>query len=293
MTGFYGYERPDGTVGVRNHLLVLTPMDCSIEPARKIADQVNGAVAVTQHHGCRNDPMIANTLIGTGKNPNVAGVLLVGLGCESITCEIVAEGIMSTGKPVESLIIQEEGGTIKTTEKGIRILQKMAQEVADLKKEIFPISKLTLAVECGGSDSTSGLAANPAVGVAADMLIDEGGTVMFGETQEMTGTQHILARRAINEKVGKEILDMIDKQEARMKAMGIDSRYMSKGNQDGGLTTIEEKSLGAIRKGGTRARMGCSLRNSYGSCRSPNSSVHLRKGLYNWPCDFTCVESNW
>ncbi len=271
MTEFYGYERPDGSVGVRNHLLVLTPMDCSIEPARKIADQVNGAVAITQHHGCRNDPMIANALIGTGKNPNVAGVLLVGLGCESITCDIVAEGIMSTGKPVESLIIQEEGGTIKTTEKGIRILQKMAQEVADLKKEPFPISKLTLAVECGGSDSTSGLAANPAVGVAADMLIDEGGIVMFGETQEMTGTQHILARRAVNEKVGKEIIGMIEKQEARMKAMGIDSRYMSKGNQDGGLTTIEEKSLGAIRKGGTRAIQGV-LRNNREALDIPSKS---------------------
>jgi altronate dehydratase large subunit len=215
--------------------------------------------------------MIANTLIGTGKNPNVAGVLLVGLGCESITCDILAEGIMSTGKPVESLIIQEEGGTINTTEKGIRILQKMAQEVADLKKEPFPVSKLTLAVECGGSDSTSGLAANPAVGVAADMLIDKGGTVMFGETQEMTGTQHILARRALNENVGKDIIEMIEKQEARMRAMGIDSRYMSKGNQDGGLTTIEEKSLGAIRKGGTRAIQGV-LRNNREALDVPNRS---------------------
>ena len=93
MTEFHGYERPDGSVGVRNHLLVLAPMNCSIEPARKIAAQVEGAVAVTQHHGCRNDPMVANALIGSGRNPNVAGVLLVGLGCESITCEVVAEGI--------------------------------------------------------------------------------------------------------------------------------------------------------------------------------------------------------
>jgi altronate dehydratase large subunit len=260
MTEFYGFERSDGSVGVRNHLLVLAPMDCSIEPARKIAAQVEGAVAVTQHHGCRNDPMVANALIGSGRNPNVAGVLLVGLGCESITCEIVAEGIRPTGKPVESLVIQEEGGTLKTHEKGVRILRGMARGVADLEREPFPLSKLTLAVECGGSDATSGLAANPAVGVAADTLIDEGGTVMFGETQEMTGTEHVLAKRAVSEEVARDIYVMIERQEARMRGMGIDSRYMSKGNVDGGLTTIEEKSLGAIRKGGTRPIQGV-LRN--------------------------------
>lgn len=274
MTEFYGYERPDGSVGVRNHLLVLTPVDCSYEPARKIAAQVEGAVAVTQHHGCRLDEMVANTLIGTGRNPNVAGVLLVGLGCESITSEILAEGIRPTGKPVETLVIQEEGGTLKTTEKGVRILQGMAQEVAELRREPFPLSELTLAVECGGSDATSGLAANPAVGVAADMLIDEGGTVVFGETQEMTGTQHILARRAVSEEAAKEILEMVGRQEERMRAMGIDSRYMSKGNVDGGLTTIEEKSLGAIRKGGTKPIQGV-LENSRASLDTPS-----RPGLW-------------
>jgi len=228
-------------------------------------------VAVTQHHGCRLDEMVANTLIGTGRNPNVAGVLLVGLGCESITSEILAEGIRPTGKPVETLVIQEEGGTLKTTEKGVRILQGMAQEVAELRREPFPLSELTLAVECGGSDATSGLAANPAVGVAADMLIDEGGTVVFGETQEMTGTQHILARRAVSEEAAKEILEMVGRQEERMRAMGIDSRYMSKGNVDGGLTTIEEKSLGAIRKGGTRPIQGV-LENSRISLDVPSRS---------------------
>jgi len=256
MTVFYGYERPDGSVGVRNHLLVLTPMDCSIEPARKIAAQVEGAVAVTQHHGCGFDWMVANTLIGTGRNPNVAGVLLVGLGCESLTCEALADGIEPTGKPVETLVIQEEGGSVKTTEKGVRILRRMAEEVSELVREPFPLSKLMLAVECGGSDASSGLAANPAVGVAADMLVDEGGTVVFGETQEMTGTQHVLARRAVDAEVAEAIHAMIGRQELRMRAAGIDSRFMSKGNVEGGLTTIEEKSLGAIRKGGTRPIQG-------------------------------------
>ncbi|TRO47723.1 altronate dehydratase, partial [Candidatus Bathyarchaeota archaeon] len=256
MTEFYGYERPDGSVGVRNHLLVLTPMDCSIEPARKIAARVEGAVAITQHHGCGLDWMVANTLIGAGRNPNVAGVLLLGLGCETLTCEALAEGIEPTGKPVETLVIQEEGGSVRATEKGVRALQRMAKGVSGLRREPFPLSKLTLAVECGGSDATSGLAANPAVGVAADMLVDEGGTVIFGETQEMTGTQEVLARRAVDGGAAEAIRAMIARQELRMRAAGIDSRFMSKGNIEGGLTTIEEKSLGAIRKGGTRPIQG-------------------------------------
>jgi altronate dehydratase large subunit len=271
---FYGYERSDGSVGVRNHLLVLTPMDCSYEPAKSIASQVEGAVAVTQHHGCGYDDMLVNVLVGIGRNPNVAGVLLVGLGCESLTSEILAEGIESTGKPVKSIIIQEEGGTLKTMEKGVRILRKMAQDISTLRREAFPMSELTLAIECGGSDATSGLAANPAVGVAADILMDKGGTVIFGETQEMTGTQHVLARRAVSKEVAEAIHDMVGRQENRMKAMGIDSRFMSKGNVAGGLTTIEEKSFGAIYKGGSRPIQGV-LRNNRDALDYPS-----RPGLW-------------
>jgi len=268
VTEFYGYQRQDGSVGVRNHLLVMAPIDCSYEPARRIAAQVEGAVAVTQRHGCGLDEMVANTLIGIGCNPNVAGVLMVGLGCETLTSEVLAEGIEPTGKPVETVIIQRDGGTLRTIEKGARILQEMAQEVAGLRREPFPLSELTLAVECGGSDATSGLAANPATGVAADTLIDEGGTVIFSEVQEMTGTQEVLAGRAVNRDVAESIGAMIDRQERRMRAMGVDSRFMSKGNIDGGLTTIEEKSLGAIRKGGTRPIQGV-LENSWRRLEKP------------------------
>jgi len=256
MTEFYGYQRPNKQIGIRNHLLVIAPIDCSFEPAKKIAAQVDGAVAVTQYHGCGKDPVLVNNLVGTGLNPNVAAVLIIGLGCETLTGDILAEGIRPSGKPVEILVIQEEGGTIKTQEKAVRILQKWAQEIAEYKPEAFQMNKLTLAVECGGSDATSGLAANPAVGLACDRLIDEGGTVIFSEPQEMIGTQHILSRRAINKKVAEDIYIMIDRDEARLKSIGVDSRWMSAGNIDGGLTTIEEKSLGAIRKGGTRPIQG-------------------------------------
>jgi len=271
MTEFYGYERPDGKVGLRNHLLVIAPIDCSYEPAKQVAAQVEGAVAVTQYHGCRADEMLINALVGTGKNPNVAGVLLFGLGCEVLTNEILMKGLEGTGKPIESIVIQDDGGTIRAMEKGVRALQKMAQEVGEYKRESFPLNELTLAVECGGSDATSGLAANPAVGVAADQLIEEGGTVIFSEPQEMIGTQNILARRAVNEDVASDIYQMIEKQEKRLSAMGVDSRYMSKGNIDGGLTTIEEKSLGAIRKGGTKPIQGV-LWNNWERFDTPDKS---------------------
>ncbi len=137
-----GYQRPDKSVGVRNHLLVLAPIDCSFEPAKKIAAQVNGAVAVTQYHGCGNDPVIANNLVGTALNPNVAAVLVLGLGCESLTVDTVADGVKPSGKPVETLVIQQEGGTLKTQEKAVRVLQRWAQEVAEYKPEPFPLSKL-------------------------------------------------------------------------------------------------------------------------------------------------------
>ncbi|MBS7620239.1 UxaA family hydrolase [Candidatus Bathyarchaeota archaeon] len=256
MTEFYGFERQDGSVGLRNHLLVIAPIDCSFEPAKRIAAQVEGAVAVTQYYGCGINEMVLNNLVGTGCNPNVAGVLLVGLGCETLTSELIAERIASTGKPLDIVICQRDGGTLKTIEDGVRKLRKIAQEASEAKREPFPLNKLILAVECGGSDATSGLAANPAVGVASDLLIEEGGTVIISEPQEMTGTEHILAQRAINENVSKKIYEMISRQEQRMKAMGVDSRFMSKGNIDGGLTTIEEKSLGAIRKGGTKPIQG-------------------------------------
>jgi altronate dehydratase large subunit len=194
-------------------------------------------------------------------NPNVAGLVIVGLGCETLTGDILMEKIEPSGKPVFNLTIQEEGGTLKTHEKGVRILQGMKQEIDMLEREYFPLSKLTLAVECGGSDATSGLAANPAVGSAADILIEEGGTVIFGETQEMCGTQHLLAERAVDKETVDAIYDIIETQEARQKAMGISSRWMSKGNIDGGLTTIEEKSLGAVVKGGTKLIQGVLFNN--------------------------------
>jgi len=271
---FLGYERPDGQVGVRNHLLVMATCDCSYQEAGKIAEAIPGAVAVTQWHGCGNDPMVANQMIGIANNPNVGATLLVGHGCETITVDVLGQGIEKSGKPLAEVVSQRDGGTIKTIEKGTRILRDMAAELSKQKRKTFDISNLIVAVECGGSDATSGLAANPAVGNAVDMLIDAGGTAIFSEPLEMTGTEHILARRAVNEEVARRIYDMIYGAEKWAKARGIPSRFMSKGNIDGGLSTIEEKSLGAILKGGTRPIQGV-LENSRKRLERPT-----KPGLY-------------
>jgi altronate dehydratase large subunit len=273
---FQGFERPDGTVGVRNHLLVVAPINCAFEPAKRIASRVKGAVAITQPYGCLIDgnQQVVHNLAGIANNPNVAAVLLVGLGCETITVDLLAEEIAKSKKPVASVVCQREGGTLKTIRKGTRLLKEIAKEVKPLKRRPFDLSKLVVAVECGGSDATSGIAANPATGVAVDMLIDAGATVIFSEPLEMIGTEHILARRAVNDEVKEKVYRMIERQEKWMKAMGMDSRFMPKGNIDGGLTTIYEKALGAIRKGGTRPIQGV-LENSRRILEKP-----IKRGLY-------------
>jgi len=275
---FQGFERPDGTVGVRNHLLVIAPILCSFEPAKRIASRVEGAVAITQPYGI-GCPIVdslqpVHNLVGIAKNPNIAAVLLVGLGCETITVDLLSREISKSKKPVASVVCQKEGGTLKTIRKGIRLLKEMAEEVGLLKRKAFDVSKLVAAVECGGSDATSGIAANPAVGVAADMLVDSGATVIFSEPLEMIGSEHILARRAVSDEVRGKIYRMIERQRRRIRAMGLNSKFITKGNIEGGLTTIQEKSLGAIRKGGTRPIQDV-LENSSGTLEKP-----VKSGLY-------------
>ena len=140
MTEFMGFQRPDGSVGVRNILLVIAPIDCSYEPAKRIAAKVDGAVAITQHHGCGLDSMLLRNLVGTARSPNVAGVLIVGLGCESLDAETLEEAIRPSWKPVESLVIQKEGGSINTIERGTRILNKMSGDLTLLMEQGDPTS---------------------------------------------------------------------------------------------------------------------------------------------------------
>ncbi len=257
-----GYVRPDGKVGIRNHILVIPSVVCASEVAMRIANSVEGAVALPNQHGCcqigADLELTEKTLIGLGKNPNVATVLVVGLGCEGVRAERVAEGIAATGKPVETISIQESGGTLKAIEKGTRIVRKFAQEVAKLKREEVDISNIVLALECGGSDTTSGLVSNPVAGYVADKLIDLGGTVIFSETTELIGAEHLLAKRAVSKDVADKLIEVVRRCEEKAKTMGVDIRggQPTPGNIEGGISTIEEKSLGCIYKGGTKPLQG-------------------------------------
>jgi altronate dehydratase large subunit len=165
----------------------------------------------------------------------------------------VAEAIASTGKPTEVITIQECRGTLRTIEQGVRIARKMVQEVATYQREEIDVSELVLGIECGGSDATSGIAANPAVGHASDLLLAAGGTAMLSETTELIGAEHVLARRAVTPEVGEKLLEIVRRCEERAKSLGVDIRggQPTPGNIQGGVITIEEKSLGCIYKAGT------------------------------------------
>ena len=248
---FYGYERPDGSVGIRNILLVMSVADCSEPVARMIANGTDGAVAITQHYGCIPGEMVANTLIGVGENPNVAAVLLVGMGCEGMPAHALGKMIKKSGKPVEWISIQDLGGTHNAVTSGKQILKAMSQKVLELKRQEFDVNRLVVGVKCGGSDTSSGLAGNPAVGAFVDMLVVEGGAAIMMEPIEAVGAEEPLAKRAINEDVRKKIYKMIGNEEKRWSVPGAQMEFMCRGNVEGGLTTIEEKSLGAIHKSGS------------------------------------------
>ncbi len=254
--GFKGYPRPDGSCGVRNHVVVMSTVACANGVVNAIAREVPRIKPITHTEGCGRgikDLAITNrTLIGLGKNPNVAALLLVGLGCEFIKADFVAQMTGVTKKPVEHLIIQDQGGSQNTTRKGIKIARKFLAHADSIKPEECGWDKLTLGLECGGSDAMSGVTANPMVGFAADWLVEKGGTVMLSETTEMIGTEHILSRRAKDPETAEKIMNLILNQKKKAEELlgpfaGIS---ISPGNIEGGLSSIVEKSLGCIIKAG-------------------------------------------
>lgn len=253
---FFGYERKDGTVGARNYVGVLSTVICGNEVAANIASQVGGAAAFLHHQGCCQTPIDINrvneTLIGLGKNPNLASVLLVSLGCESTNIDQVAEAIAETGKRVEKVLIQEGGGAARAAAQGILLAQSMVADASEQNRKPFPLSELVLGLKCGSSDTTSGLSANPVVGVLSDLIVQAGGTSILGEVTEFIGAEHLLARHAKDEETARKIIALVDRMEQRAMQMGFDIRggQPTGGNIKGGLTTIEEKSLGAIAKAG-------------------------------------------
>lgn len=245
-------------MGTRNHVLILATVGCAAETARLAAEGLYGAVSFINQNGCgessRNLRRTRDVLLGLAAHPNVYGVVAIGLGCEiNRMDDFLAELKARTSKPVEALLIQEEGGTIETVAKAKKIARRMIIEASMCRREECDLSELILGVECGGSDATSGLVSNPVMGLVSDRVVAAGGTSMFSETVEMIGAEHILARRAATPEVGQKILDYVRHREQEQIDAGEDVRKTqpSPGNKDGGITTLEEKSLGCIYKGGS------------------------------------------
>lgn len=256
---FWGYKRQEGRAGIRNHVLILPTCACGSESARIVASQVRGAVNIVFNTGCSdvaaNTAMSQKVLTGFACNPNVFGVVIVGLGCETVGHAQLREKIRKiTGKPVASFGIQEEGGTLRTIEKAVRAARDMAAEAAMQHKELCDMSNLLLGIECGGSDATSGIASNPAVGELSDLLVDLGASTIMSESIEWIGAEHVIARRAATPELHNKIIKICRDYEEHLKAAGQDCRagQPTPGNKAGGLSTLDEKSLGCIRKGGTR-----------------------------------------
>ena len=267
---FQGIMRADGRVATRNYIGIISSVNCSATVANYIADafrgdalanypNIDGVVALTHGSGCGMSnygigwEFLQNTLNGYKSHPNFAGVVAVGLGCEvnQISSMIEQHG-WQTGKMLSTMTIQDTGGTRKTIEEGIARIREMLPEADKAERQAVPASHIILGLECGGSDAYSGITANPALGAAADLLVRHGGTAVLAETPEVYGAEHLLTRRAVSKAVGDKLVKHILWWEEYAEKHGAElNNNPSPGNKAGGLTTILEKSLGAVAKGGT------------------------------------------
>lgn len=257
---FRGYRRDAGRVGVRNHVLILPSVVCANRVARGISQTVQGTTWVEHQHGCTqlgsDAALTRRVLVGHGTHPNVYGVVVVGLGCETLRAQDVAADIREAcpSKPVHLVIIQDEGGSIRAIAAGASAAAAMVAGAFRLSRTRIGVEELILGTECGGSDACSGISANPALGVASDRLIDAGGTVILAETTELIGAEHLIAARAVDPQVSARCYAVVRSAEDAAMSMGVDMRggQPTPGNIEGGLSSIEEKSLGCIYKAGTR-----------------------------------------
>lgn len=268
---FEGYRRANGKVGTRNYVGILTSVNCSTTVAGFIGQEIersgilndypniDGVVVLKQANGCVIDyrgvifDLLKRTTWGYATNPNMGGVIMVGLGCEGFQIPKFKEAYhVEESDTFRTMTIQETGGTKKTVEAGVAAIREMLPKVNEARRQTAPASELTLALQCGGSDGYSGITANPALGVAADILVKHGGTAILSETPEIYGAEHLLTRRAKTKEVGEKLIDIIHWWEDYSARNNMEmNNNPSPGNKLGGLTTILEKSLGAAAKGGT------------------------------------------
>lgn len=260
MGTFMGFRRQDGRVGIRNYIAVIPSVFCANYTAQIIAEQLDGAVALRHPVGCGqvgyDFELTARTLIAMGCHPNVGAVIVVGLGCERFSPDELYEGIWRTGKPAARFVIQEEGGTENTIKRAVEKGREFEKTIKACKRDVCSISELTIALKCGGTDATSGLAANPSVGEVSDRVIAQGGSAILSELNELLGTEDILVKRAVNSQVGDKIYAAVKEIESVLRN-GCDLRYpgrnelISPGNFAGGVSSIVEKALGGVHKSGS------------------------------------------
>ena len=250
---FQGYPRPNGTFGIRNNIMIVAIDECCEGIARNISKEIEGSVVVTNHYTCMyggNEEMIG-TIIHTAINPNIAGVLVIAMGCGSIDPELVSAPVREVGLPAHSLTVIKNKGTVETIKDGIALAKELKTYADSVERVEAPVSALKIAIKCGGSDTSSGIASNPSAGAAADKLIDLGAACMAGELLELLGCEDILKERAVNDEVRVKIDRLISEDLARWHVIE-GTETMSIGNSVGGLTTIDEKSQGAMHKTGSR-----------------------------------------
>jgi len=258
---FSGYRRPDGRCGVRNHVLVLSPTGLTSQAATRIAALVNGTICVTSGYGRgqvgADATLQFDTLVGLATNPNVAATLVLAAGSDIVKHYV--DAIAASGKPVRGFSLPDaHEDALKLVDLGVRAATQLVHEASALRREPCSVSELIVAVECGHSDATSGLVCNPLAGALTEFVVAQGGRAMFSETIEWTGAEHLLARRAINADVADRIARAVAQRERMVAESGGDVRAQNPGpqNKAGGLTTIEEKALGAIAKGGKQPIVG-------------------------------------
>lgn len=262
---WYGYRRTNGKIGARNLVAILPSVICANDVAQAICRQVQGTIGFFHHQGCCQLPLdlkrVTDVLSHLGQAPNVGAVLIVSLGCEGTDHRRIYEEIKASGKPVDIIHIQELGGTSRAIQAGIDAAQALVQEISGMQRTEADISEVVMSIKCGGSDTTSGMASNCVIGYVADKLVDCGATVVFGETTEFIGGEQVLARRAVcgeNGSVGQKIYEIVENMEKRIKfySDNIDVCENVSIKDEGALTSMEEKSLGAIMKSGHRPIQG-------------------------------------
>jgi len=252
---FRGYHRPDGKVGSRNYVAIIPATGCVNNLCSHLERLIRGTKAIRHDRGCLHPPadteQVTRTLINLGKNPNVGGALVMGLGCEMVEAEKIYESIKETGKPVDMVVVHEIGGMIDTLAKGARILVNIVTEVSGVQREKAGLDKLVFGTKCGSSDATSGLSSNLVTGEVCRLMTQNGGKFIQGEICDIMGGEYALKKLSVDQKQGEKIVDYVRDLYMRGYYVGADVRgsQMTAGNVAGGLTTLVEKALGANAKG--------------------------------------------